>query len=109
MTIQELRERTAKKLAEIEGFTWDWVIGYKFEDEWFGKADQILSLDGLLIEVEGELPEKTCDEIDEIFDRWTLRPNYARELVQIELDKAGYKKVSPTKDLLKEVSNEKEV
>ena len=43
MTKQErIREGLAHKLAELEGFSWEWTVKEKFEDEWLGKADEVL-------------------------------------------------------------------
>jgi len=34
------------------------------------------------IDPDAELPEKVADEMDDIFDMWALRPNYARQLIK---------------------------
>ena len=61
MTKQEkLREGVAHKLAEIEGFDWEeFVVRYSFEEEWRGKADELLKYEDsqdVVIKVEDWLP-----------------------------------------------------
>ena len=58
---------------------------------------------GVVIKVERELPEKVADELDDLFDIWALRPDYARQLVTEALNKAGF---YPVESLLKEVKDE---
>ncbi len=104
MTIQlkELREQLAKQIygwfLDCNGY-----FGYKWEDipdNWRGKvdarkkADHFLSLDGLYVEVKGELP---------VLKR-RFRGDYNTGYSHCRQDalKAGYKKVRPTKDLVKE-------
>ena len=45
---------------------------------------------GVVIKVDRELPEKVLDEINEVAERYALRPNYANELIKKILAKAGY-------------------
>ena len=36
-------EQTARILAELEGFTWEWVKSNGFESEWLGKALSLIT------------------------------------------------------------------
>ena len=45
---------------------------------------------GCVLKKEGGLPEKVLEEINEVAERYALRPNYANELIGKILDKAGY-------------------
>lgn len=45
---------------------------------------------GIVIKIERELPEKIPDEINEVAERYALRPNYASELISKILLNAGY-------------------
>ncbi len=83
------------------------IIGGKTKGFAQSDTDQILSLDGLYVEVEGELPD-----IEGIFASVNKMPKETHKRVSgdkwryikaIESKLSGYKKVRPTKELVKEV------
>ncbi len=39
---EELKEGIAHKLAELEGFDWEWIVKNEFEYEWREKADELM-------------------------------------------------------------------
>jgi len=63
--------------------------------DWAFILQHRLHSQGVVIKIDKELPDKTVDEIDDLFEQWTLRPNYAKQLIQEELEKAGFVAVEP--------------
>jgi len=75
-------------------------------ESYYSDADKFIAClhaQGGVIRVDRELPDSFMDKIEEILDRWALRPLYAKELVQTELGKAGCGFFEP---LIKEDNNE---
>ncbi len=100
MTIQELREQILDTIACgcLSSLDYPCKCEPHFKEQCWGKVtDQILSLDGLLIEVEGELPKEFIVEWRD-YDAEPVVVCFDKEA----LDKSGYKKVRPTKELVKE-------
>ena len=56
---------------------------------------QYLHSENVVIRVERELSEQVSGEIDEVCERYALRPNYANQRIGEILDKAGYVRVEP--------------
>ena len=134
VTIQfkELREQIAKSIITLDGICLWNKLSKSDKEVWRGKADQILSLDGLYVEVEGELPK--CLQCGQELRRVMQSADSPLNQDQFDSVKAGdwycdhciggeaketrhkywwnselnysepsYKKVRPTKDLVKEL------
>ena len=60
-------------------------------------SEALKQLSGLGVVIRGErdLPEQVSGEIDEVCERYALRPNYANQRIGEILDKAGLVPVEP--------------
>ena len=89
---EEIREGIALIIMD------SWDKSHKSQDTAYDIMAYLAS-QNVVLKVERELSEGILGEINEVAERWALRPNYAEELIGKILTKAGF---AATESLIEE-------